>query len=117
MIRTRTRQSLGVLLMLGAAIPGVALAQTQAQPSVSSAVAELVVTAEKRAEPLQEVPLSVTALPGVQLEQIQAVQLRDWSGYVPGLTVSDNGAPGEEMVTIDGVSPIGAASEDRKSVV
>jgi iron complex outermembrane receptor protein len=105
----RGKQVLTALLLAGAAIPGCALAQTAT--STSTAIAEIVVTAEKRVEPLQKVPVSVTAVPGATLEQVQAVQLRDWSGYVPGLDVGDNGAPGEARVSLDGIAPISAASE------
>jgi outer membrane cobalamin receptor len=76
MVGDRTKQALSLLLLAGAAIPGIALAQTQG----STAVSELMVTAQKRVEPLQKVPVSVTAVPGAQLEQLQALQLRDWAG-------------------------------------
>jgi outer membrane receptor protein involved in Fe transport len=112
MVRDRAGRALALGLLAGAAIPGVALAQSsQGQSSQAGVASELVVTAEKRAEPLQQVPLSVTAFSGQKVEQLHATDLQDWSGYVAGLTVGDNGAPGEANLAIDGIGPIAAASE------
>ena len=55
--------------------------------------------------------MSVTAVSGRKVEQLQAIQLQDWSGYVPGLSVGSLGAPGEAFLSVDGIGPIGAASE------
>ena len=48
---------------------------------------EIVVTARKRAESLQDVPTAVTAVDSAALEARAATDLRDLSGYVPNLTV------------------------------
>jgi iron complex outermembrane receptor protein len=109
MVAVRARGALRWLLLAGVAAPGIALAQTPAPPS--GAVSEVVVTAEKREEPLQNTPVSVTAIPGQVLELQHAVDLEDWAGYVPGLVLGDAGAPGETFVAVDGIAPIGSASE------
>ena len=101
-----------VLVLIG--IPA-AVAQTQAQGAeqggVLNMLSEVVVTAQKRTERLQDVPVSVSVIQGPTLEQMQATQLEDWAGFVPGLTVASAGAPGETFVMLDGVAPISAASE------
>ncbi|HEX4242406.1 MAG TPA: TonB-dependent receptor [Steroidobacteraceae bacterium] len=81
------------------------------QASAPSTLSEVVVTAQKRVERLQDVPVSVSAIQGPTLEQLQATQLADWAGYVPGLNAVSQGAPGETFVALDGVAPIAAASE------
>jgi len=96
------------LLLAGVAAPGIAMAQPPTSPG---AVSELVVTAEKREEPLQETPVSVTAVPGQTLELQRAIQLQDWAGYVPGLILGDAGAPGETFLAVDGIGPLGSASQ------
>ena len=94
-----------------------ALAQTQAPaqsptPSADAASGgEVVVTAEKRTQRLQNVAASVSVVPGRQLEQLRSTQMADWAGYVPGISLTSNGAPGETMIALDGIAPIGAASE------
>jgi iron complex outermembrane recepter protein len=106
---------LASVVLAGAALGAAAHAQTrpqaQSESPEGSAVSEVVVTAEKRTERLQEVPASVTAVQGAALEQMRATSLEDWAGYVPGLTIGDAGAPGQAFVAVDGIAPIGAASE------
>ena len=113
MVGTLARRALRCVLLAGVATPGVALASpaTPPPPSPSASVSELVVTAEKREERLQDVPVSVTAVPGRKLELQRALQLQDWAGYVPGLVVGDAGAPGETFLALDGIGPISASSE------
>jgi iron complex outermembrane receptor protein len=82
-----------------------------ATSSDSAAVSEVVVTAEKRTEKLQDVPAAISVVGGMQLEQMRSTQLMDWAGYVPGLAVNNVGAPGETTLALDGIAPIGSASE------
>ena len=65
---------------------------------------EIVVTAQKRAEPLREVPISVSAVTGDQLQRQGATRLSDFAGYVPSLTYSQSGVPGEGTATLRGVT-------------
>jgi iron complex outermembrane receptor protein len=51
----------------------------------SGALDEIVVTARKRAESLQEVPLSVTVMTGVEIEKLGLQDVTDLYGRVPGL--------------------------------
>jgi outer membrane receptor protein involved in Fe transport len=97
---------------LAAAFLAADLAHAQAQTVPrGSTVGELVVTAEKRPERLSDVAASVSVVPGGTLETMEATQLQDWAGFVPGLTVADQGAPGESSIAVDGIAPIAAASE------
>ncbi|GAB3114199.1 TonB-dependent receptor [Aestuariicella hydrocarbonica] len=59
------------------------LAQSQRQ-----AIEEVVVTAQKREESLQDTPIAVTALTGNMLERQFALDLKDISGSVPSLVVT-----------------------------
>ena len=66
---------------------------TAVQPSVASEAAEtggladIVVTAQKRAQRLQDVPIAVTALTGDALQINRVVNVNDLSGLAPGVTV------------------------------
>ncbi|HSZ53384.1 MAG TPA: TonB-dependent receptor [Caulobacteraceae bacterium] len=113
---TRGRQwLLASVVFAGSALCAAAHAQqgpnAQGQTSGGSAVSEVVVTAEKRTERLMDVPQSVSVVSGQQLQQMQATSMLDWAGYVPGLTVAQVGAPGLSFIALDGIPPIGAASE------
>ncbi len=48
---------------------------------------EIVVTATKRTESLEDVPISISVVSGETIEKYQIVDLQDLQGYVPNLTV------------------------------
>jgi iron complex outermembrane recepter protein len=77
----------------------------------SLGLSEIVVTAQKITQKLMDVPASITALTGAQLEQIHATQMSDWVGYVPGLNTNTAGAPGMGVLILEGIAPISSASE------
>jgi len=63
---------------------------------------EVVVTATKRRESIQEVPLSITAVTGDALEGKNAVHFDDYARSVPGLSFIDTGV-GRERIAIRGI--------------
>lgn len=68
------------------------------------ALEEVVVTARKRAESIQDVPLSVTAI-GRELKQSTIRNLKDLSGFAPNVAIEPiTGAPGASSISIRGVS-------------
>src|SRR6202453_4110159 len=71
---------------------------------------EIVVTATKRAEHIQETPIAVQAFTGGQLAAINAVEINDWSTLVPGLVTQNNGSPGGQRYVIRGVNSAGAGT-------
>jgi len=77
-----------------ALVGGTAWAQGASQaPAADSAAAELgeiVVTAERRAQRLDRVPLSVSAISGAALEAQQIPRVQDLAAQVPGLAVVQN---------------------------
>lgn len=73
----------------------------------SRQLTEIVVTAAKRTEKLQDVAGSVSAISGDLLEQRHAESLLDYSQYLPGLDVSSKGSPGYGGVTLRGIAPLG----------
>ena len=54
--------------------------------STSDSLAEIVVTAEKRSERLQDVPMSITAATGDQLKELGITSTDDLAKLVPGFT-------------------------------
>lgn len=63
------------------------------------------VTAQKRAEALQSVPLSVTALEQRDLERMGIERLSDLARETPGLAVVSSG-PGQNILIVRGVSSV-----------
>jgi len=64
---------------------------------------EIVVTAQKRAQALQDVPLSISALTAEQIEKRGFDGFTDYARSVPGLSFVDRGS-GRNKITLRGVS-------------
>ena len=106
----RTRLVHAILLALVAST-GAHAQQAPATPdSQSSTLETIIVTAEKRSEDIQNVPISIGVVDEAQLENMHATQLSDIAPYIPGLTVIDGGSPGQAMIGIRGISPLSAGS-------
>jgi iron complex outermembrane recepter protein len=66
---------------------------------------EIIVTARKRYEPLQETPVSVTVLTGAELLISSVRSLRDIQTYAPNVNINKNGGgAGAASISIRGVS-------------
>src|SRR6185295_4168605 len=74
--------SLSALSLVGS---GAALAQQ------SAALEEIIVTAQKRSESIQEVPLSITALSSDVLEQRSVQSFADYGNRIPNLAFANTG--------------------------
>ena len=76
------------LLALAPAVGLVALAPAAvAQTGASDALEEITVTARKREESLQEVPIAVTAISGKVLEDMGAADISELQGLAPNLSI------------------------------
>ena len=64
----------------------------------------VVVTATRIEEPLQQVPLSISAVTGADLERRAIGNLTELSRWTPGLTVVDQGARGSNVVIARGLN-------------
>lgn len=73
---------------LVAALAAVALGAGSIQAQV---LEEVVVTAQKRAQSLQDVPVSINALAGDKLTEANLTKMEDVTAYVPNLSMSETG--------------------------
>ena len=64
----------------------------------------VVVTATRIEEPLQQVPMSISAVTGAQIERRAIGNLTELSRWIPGLTVVDQGARGSNVVIARGLN-------------
>ena len=67
-----------------------AFAQTAAAPSSVSEIEELVVTAEKREQSLQDVPVAISAFTDERRELVGINSVQDLTNFTPGLAYSTN---------------------------
>ena len=109
----KSKISYAVAAILGAAsLRAVAADQaTGATEAPSSdALVEVTVTAERRAERMQDVPIAMQALTGEAIQQLNISTLDDYIKYLPNVTTASNG-PGQNEVFMRGLSAGSQASQ------
>lgn len=107
-------------LAIGIVGAGAATAQAPAgaAPAADSPVGlgDIIVTAQKREQKLQDVPVSITAIQGRQLEQLKITDLRSIQGYVPNLAVLNSGVNPVVYIRGFGSGPNNVAFDQEVSV-
>ncbi|WP_225007306.1 TonB-dependent receptor [Novosphingobium percolationis] len=101
-----TRAFARVALMASTAILATtsAHAQDAAQPASSGGVEEIVVTAQKRAENMQKVPIAVTSVSGAALERAQVKDIQGLANSIPNVQINSfSNSPDSAVFTIRGV--------------
>ncbi|WP_375286067.1 TonB-dependent receptor [Sphingomonas sp.] len=102
-----------------------AAAEPPAQPAPDTTVpstappgllGDIIVTAQKREQRLQDVPVSITALPGRQIEELKITDLRSIQSYVPNLAVLNSGVNPVVYIRGFGSGPNNVAFDQEVSV-
>ena len=76
-----------LLVGTGLAVTAMPLAAQEAEQASGATIGEIVVTAQKREQNLQEVPLAISVLGADKLQQLQVNDARDLTGLAPNVTV------------------------------
>ncbi|GAB3315194.1 TonB-dependent receptor [Haliea atlantica] len=93
-----------------AVLPTLALASLAATAQPAPALEEVVVTAQKRTENLQDVPVSIAAFGARELETFQISGVQDIATFTPGMiSVPQAESGGGLRIAIRGVIPSGAS--------
>lgn len=100
-VRSRKVGAYSAALLASTMMTGLAHAQSQADQN--TALEQVVVTAQKRSENLQDVPVSIQALGGEKLEQLQVGAFVDYVKYLPSVSFTTSG-PGFGQVYMRGVA-------------
>ena len=90
-----------------------ALAQEQATSTETTAgggLTEVIVTAQRRSENMQNVPISMQALTSQTLQQLNIQTFDDFLKYLPNVTAASNG-PGQNEIFMRGLSAGSQASQ------
>ncbi|NNE37641.1 MAG: TonB-dependent receptor, partial [Gammaproteobacteria bacterium] len=85
----------------------VALMIAQAVPVYSQVLEEVVVTAQRREQSLQEVPISIDVTTGEELENQGFRNLAMMSGFVPSLRIDADRSGNEENMQVRGIGTSG----------
>ena len=103
--QTVSSQALSLVLAISAALAG---AQAfAADASTGPVLEEIIVTAEKRSENLQDVPISVVAINAQQIQDAHITDIRSLAILTPGLTVTSEGNESITTARIRGIGTVG----------
>src|SRR3990167_6502312 len=101
----RRTQLAKVLMLAGAAVSFPAMAQEAQTDAAESDPNVIIVTAQKRSENLQNVPISIQALGTQKLEQLGVASFTDYAQQLPSVTFQAlGGTPGTNVVYMRGVA-------------
>ena len=96
------------------ALSGLALAVAVASSGIGAAeLEEIIVTAQKRAESLQDVPMSMSAISGERIEEAGMQSLFDMSEFIPNFTIEYNAT--NSIISMRGIG-VGANQAFEQSV-
>ena len=104
-----SKVSYAVAAILGSAAFASSVAAAAEAPAApeseanSDALAEVTVTAQRRSERMQDVPISIQALTGENLQQLNISTFDDYIKYLPNVTTANNG-PGQSEIFMRGLS-------------
>src|SRR6202165_5340710 len=105
---------------VAAILGGASFAASAAEPATGSAkagtdmLAEITVTAQRRTQNMQDVPISMQALTEQTLQQLNIATFDDYIKDLPNVTAASNG-PGQNEVFMRGLSAGSQASQGSAS--
>src|ERR1700719_1827595 len=100
----------GIWLVLGLAIafgPGGNLSRAADAPESGAELTQVVITAQKREQNLQDVPIAVIALSTQQLQDAGVTDLKNMTALTPGLTVTSTTSENSTTARIRGIGTVG----------
>jgi iron complex outermembrane recepter protein len=110
--------SAAVAAILSATSTGLVLAAAPADQDTTTAaeagLQEVVVTAERRTENLQDVPITIQAISGEQLSELHVNSFNDLLKYTPNVTFSGNG-PGTGNIFMRGLGGVGSGNQSQST--
>ena len=106
--RCPLRISRAVTLALG--LSGAASAWAQSADPTEQGLQEITVTAQRRTENLQNVPIAITALTAETLSELNVQTLEDYVKYLPNVSTAGVG-PGQDEIYMRGLSTTHQANQ------
>jgi len=100
-------KSLKTRLALTASLIALPVGLTTAIPSLAQAQElddEIIVTATRRAESIQDIPINISALGGAEIAQQGLDDLSELAAFVPGLNIADQGGRDGNRIVVRGLN-------------
>jgi len=105
-MRCRPGDLMRLALLLSPGLGHAVFAQEANGEKSDSTLAEVVVTAQKRAEPLQKVPISVSVVDSAAIEKKNISDFSQFADSIPGVTFATTGV-GNSQFYIRGIGAVG----------
>ncbi|NBP54762.1 MAG: ligand-gated channel, partial [Actinobacteria bacterium] len=105
-----------VALAVGAVLATWATASSAQTGGGASALEEIVVTARKRNESLQDAPLTILAFSDTQIEERGIQSVADLSKFSPGLTFNAGTTRASSSFSVRGMTQISAVGDNRRDL-
>src|ERR1700735_3147266 len=102
-MNSNPKLSYAIAAILSGSGLGIAHAAPATDTSDAEGIQEITVTAQRRTESIQDVPVTIQALTGDQLGQLNVTTFDDVLKYLPNVTFSSNG-PGQGNIYMRGLS-------------
>ncbi len=109
-----SKLSYAIAVILGGSSAATAWAAGSADADTSDTIQEITVTAQRRTESMQDVPISMQAFTSQALAQLNIQTFDDYIKYLPNVTTANNG-PGQNEVFMRGLSAGSQASQGSAS--
>ena len=94
---------------------GAAIAATAEADNGSDGIQEITVTAQRRTENMQDVPIQIQALTGETLQQLNVTTFDDFVKYLPNVTSASNG-PGQGVIFMRGLATSTLATQGSSGI-
>ena len=104
----------GSAMSMGMGMGVARAAAADAAAADSEAIAEVTVTAQRRNRSIENVPITIQAVTGEQLKQLNVTTFDDLLRYTPNVTYSGNG-PGGGNIFIRGLSSGGSGNQSQST--
>jgi outer membrane receptor protein involved in Fe transport len=99
-----SKLSYAIAVILGSSSAGMVHAATAAEADAGSdSIQEITVTAQRRTENMQDVPIQIQALTSETLKQLNVATFDDFVKYLPNVSAASNG-PGQGSIYMRGLS-------------
>jgi outer membrane receptor protein involved in Fe transport len=113
-MNSNPKLSYAIAAILSGSPLGFSYAATTADTSDSDSIQEITVTAQRRSESIQNVPITIQAVTGEQLKQLNVSTFEDLLRYTPNVTFSGNG-PGTGNIFMRGLSSGGSGNQSQST--
>src|ERR1700734_200937 len=110
-----SKLSYAIAAILSGSPIGFSYAATATDASDSDAIPEITVTAQRRAQSIEDVPITIQAITGDQLKQLNVTTFDDLLRYTPNVTYSGT-APGTGTIFMRGLSSGSAGNQSSATI-